>query len=100
MADTPALARAAGLDSAMRLPWAEPARRDGISVVMCSTWALTLAAETAWTTPSPDMLTLATHNAAAETARKMPRSSRPAPAEYLGANFRRCHGRLHGAEAK
>ena len=31
---------AAALYSAMRLPLAEPARREGISVVMCSTWAL------------------------------------------------------------
>ena len=38
-ADTPALVSAAALYSAMRLPLAEPARRDGISVVMCSTWA-------------------------------------------------------------
>jgi hypothetical protein len=51
------------------------------------------------------MLTLATHRVAAKIARKMPRSSKPAAVEYLaqehfGANFRRCHGQLHNAEAK
>jgi hypothetical protein len=49
------LVSAAALYSAMRLPFAEPARREGISVVMCSTWAFTLAAETAATTLSSDM---------------------------------------------
>ncbi len=64
-AETPTLVSAAALYSAMRLPLGEPASRDGISVVMCSTCAFTLAAETALTTTSSDMLTLATHHAAA-----------------------------------
>jgi hypothetical protein len=34
------------------------------------------------------------------TARNMPRSSKPAAAEYLAANFLRCHGRLRDVEAK
>src|SRR5690348_5577471 len=39
----------------MRLPLAEPARREGISVVICSTCAFTLAASTAATTCSSDI---------------------------------------------
>ena len=90
-----------------RRPWSAPRRcirpcacrwrsrrgARGSAVVMCSTWAFTLAAETALTTPSSDMLTLATHHVAADRA-QMPRSSKPAAAEYLAANSGRCHERL------
>src|SRR5262249_22878872 len=55
LADTPALPSTPRLYSAMRLALAEPASREGISVVMCSTCALTLAAATAATTHCSDM---------------------------------------------
>src|SRR5262245_13259746 len=95
-ADTPSLGSAAALYSAMRLPLAEPASREGICVVMCSTWAFTWAADTALTTPSSDML-MPRH-----PARKLRFLRNFSPQRrHLAANLRACHERgVPGAQAR
>src|SRR5262245_19444365 len=87
-ADTPSLGSAAALYSAMRLPLPEPARREGIAVVMCSTWALTLAADTALTTPSSD-IRFPRHPA---RQLRFVGNLSPQP-RHLAANLRACHER-------
>ena len=88
-AASPALVSAAALYSAMRLALADPASRVGMSVVMCSTWALTLAAETALTTASSDMLDLASTTTPLRNPRKIYRARQSPYASYLAPGILR-----------